>query len=70
MSNTEYHGPIFSNGRLLWGLPDSRAAATIRINLDGRTRLIKGLTKGDDSIEVYGVPGEVYLRSIEGYPLD
>ena len=41
MSNTEDHGTIAIDGQLLWGVPDDRADATIRMNPAGRAQLIE-----------------------------
>ena len=73
MTNTEDPGTIVVEGQRLWDVPTNQLNATIRMDLAGRAQLIKALISGADSIEVYGASGEfysIYLRSIEGYPLD
>ena len=66
-------GAIVVEGQRLWNVPTNQLNATIRMDLAGRAQLIKALINWEESIEVYGASGEfysIYLRSIEGYPLD
>ena len=62
MNRIDYHGPIVIDGQMHWGVPQrDQDASTIKMILDGRTRLIKGLSANSNVIEAYHIPGSEYL---------
>lgn len=48
-----------------WGDREDHAPATLRMDVQGRDRLIAALIEGRDSIEVYGESGGGYCLSLE-----
>ncbi|MGL5060894.1 MAG: hypothetical protein ACRC62_13040 [Microcoleus sp.] len=48
-----------------WGDREDHAPATLRMDVQGRDRLIAALIEGRDSIEVYGESGGGYCLNLE-----